>query len=81
MTSILALTMVVGIQNGGTQWSQLAKTKAIFWSNNKADDIEKYCFVLKCQIFVYLGVLVLHFSCPLRSMGRFFRACQVHFSK
>ena len=46
MTSILVLRMEVGIQNCGTHWSQLAKTKEIFWSNSKADEIEKYCFVL-----------------------------------
>ena len=66
MTSILVLRKEVGIQNGGTQWSQLVKTKAIVWSNNKADETETYCFELKYQRFVYLGLLVLHFSCPLR---------------
>ena len=54
------------MQNGGTQSSQLAIKKAIFWSNKKADEMEKYYFALKCQRPVYLRVFVLDFICPLQ---------------
>ena len=50
----------VEIQNGVAQSSQLAKRKAIFWSNKKADEMEKYCFALRCQRSVYLRVASIH---------------------
>ena len=69
VTSILVLRQEVEIQNGGTQSNQLSRTKAIFWSNNNADERKKYCFAFKCERLVNLEVLALYFSCPLRQMA------------
>ena len=33
--------------------SQLAKTKAIVWLNNRADEVEKYRFAFTCQRYVH----------------------------